>query len=73
MGEDFVISPDADIGECRMVMLPQDLKCLGEAEGIGRAVILYPAADADIYLKEKFGVDQNDIRIASGIIGCYPL
>ena len=73
MGEDFVVSPCADIGGCRMVMLPQEIKCLGEAEGVGRAVILYPSMDADAYLKEKFGADRNDAGIASGIIGCCPL
>lgn len=73
MGEDFAISPDADVGECNMVMLPQDIGCLGEAEGVGRAVLLYPALDADMYLKKKFGIDLDDPSIASGIIGCYPL
>ncbi|MBR3477295.1 MAG: hypothetical protein IKH39_09160 [Candidatus Methanomethylophilaceae archaeon] len=73
MGEDFAISPDADIGECTMVMLPQELKCLGEEEGVKRAVLLYPALDADVYLKKKYGVDLEDPRIASAIVGCEPL
>ena len=31
------------------------------------------ALDADVYLKKKYGVDLDDPRIASAIIGCEPL
>ena len=69
MGEDFAIDPNADMGECMMVMLPQELKCLGESEGVRRSVILYPALEADQYLKRKYGVDLDDPQIASAIVG----
>ncbi len=69
MGEDFAIDPAADMGECTMVMLPQELKCLGEAEGVKRAVILYPALEADQYLKKKYGIDLDDPQVASAIVG----
>jgi hypothetical protein len=67
--DDFVLYPDkTDARDVVMVMLPQEMKSIGENEGVRGAVLLYPATTTDIILRMHFGMPLGDPKIASAIL-----
>ena len=73
LSEDFAIRSDADIGGCRMVMLPKEVDVIGVADGVARAVVLFPNVDTDAYLKRRYGFPLDDPRMATAILAYEPL
>ncbi|MDR3074730.1 MAG: hypothetical protein LBU30_01660 [Candidatus Methanoplasma sp.] len=67
--EDFAVYPHkAESHDVLMVMLPQNVKSVGENEGVMDPVLLYPATTTDIMLRKHFGIPMNDPKIASAIL-----
>jgi len=69
ISDDFVLYPDrTDMKDIAMVMLPQKVTSVGEAEGVKDAVLLYPATTTDVLLRKHFKIKMNDIDTASAIL-----
>jgi hypothetical protein len=69
LSEDFVLYPDrTDAGDVIMVMLPQKVTVVGEAEGVKDAVLIYPATTADLMLRKHFKVPLGGGAVASAIL-----
>jgi len=59
LSDDFALSADAGMENLRVVMLPQKVVCVGEADGIRDPVLYYPVTTTDIRLKERFGIPDS--------------
>lgn len=68
LSDDFALLANAESDIAKVVMLPQDAKCIGAEEGIRDPVIFYPATTTDMYIKDKYGVDISASHIASALI-----
>lgn len=68
LSDDFALLANAESEIAKVVMLPQDAKCIGAEEGIRDPVIFYPATTTDMYIKDKYGVDISASHIASALI-----
>jgi len=67
--DDFAMRADkADMRGVVFVMLPQNVKCVGEREGVRNAVLLYPATTTDMILRRHFGISLGEPDIASAIL-----
>ncbi|MCL2786271.1 MAG: hypothetical protein FWD81_03515 [Methanomassiliicoccaceae archaeon] len=69
LSDDFVMHPDrTDMHNIMMVMLPQRVVSIGEAEGAENAILLYPSTTTDLILRRHFGISPGEPDIASAII-----
>jgi len=69
LSEDFVVYPDKAMDDVMIVMLPRKVLFIGEKEGAGDPVLLYPATTTDIMLRRHFGIPLNSPHLASAILG----
>jgi hypothetical protein len=66
--EDFVMRPEANMRDVKMVMLPKKVRTIGEAEGVCDAIMLYPASTTDLLLRKHFGALGGKCGSASAIL-----
>ncbi|MDR0524205.1 MAG: hypothetical protein LBG62_07305 [Candidatus Methanoplasma sp.] len=67
--DDFVMFPSlATSDDLKIVMLPQSVTVIGEEDGAGSPVLLYPATTTDVALRRALGVNPSDPGIATAIL-----
>jgi hypothetical protein len=74
MGDDFVMFPNLTTsGDIKVVMLPQEVKCLSEEDGAGSPILMNPATTTDMLLRSHFGVRSDKPDIASAVLAFNPV
>jgi len=59
MSEDFAMDPNSIGGEIRVVLVAQELSCIGKEDGAERPVAMYPSPSTDMLLRSALSFDRS--------------
>lgn len=59
LSEDFVLDPNASVGEVSMVLHPFPIEVIGNEEGACNAILMFPAAPTDDLMRDTYGLEHT--------------